>query len=224
MADQRPWFKLWNSALSDSDLEALSLEDWARWARLGAYVKMHGEAGSIRLPFDGQSLRSVLRVSPQLGSSRGWESLISTLRVLPGVEVQLAGDGKGQVATVSFRNWKKYQDDTSRERMRALRDRHRRGDGDERHTVTPPTVTSSSESDGVEERRGRRESPYPLTGTSITANRFDLPPEAFHPDCPDPRWRGHCVNAAWLADHPTVTNYPAMDAQGTPKRCPAHRA
>src|SRR3990167_4705339 len=42
MADQGVWFKLWCSALADPDLSNLCLEDFARWAILGTYIKAHG--------------------------------------------------------------------------------------------------------------------------------------------------------------------------------------
>lgn len=218
MADQRPWWKLWVSALSDDDLQSLSLEDWARWAMLGAHLKLHGEGGAMTCRRPGRALAKLWR-TPR------WDSLLGIARRLPGVVVKVHEGPEDDPACVviSMPNWKKYQDDTSRERMRNLRERAKSGDGRNRHISDDERRhTTTGRSDGVEEKRG--ESPLPPAGPSVTANRFDLPPEAFHPDCPDPRWRGHCVNAAWLADHPTVTNYPAMDAQGTPKRCPAHRA
>jgi len=58
-------------------------------------------------------------------------------------------------------------------------------------------------------------------GTRWLPGRF--PFEAFRHDCPDRSWRGHCVNPAWVRDHPG-THYPTSDANGTPKQCPSHRA
>ena len=35
--------------MHDPDLSNLSLEDFARWALLGTYIKAHGTAGTLRL-------------------------------------------------------------------------------------------------------------------------------------------------------------------------------
>jgi hypothetical protein len=70
----------------------------------------------------------------------------------------------------------------------------------------------------------------PLSPPEANASSGDhpttLPPEAFNTDCPDRyRWADppRCLNRAWLAAHPEVTRYPALDSKGTPRQCPHHR-
>lgn len=98
MADQRPWWKLWVSALTDADLEALSLEDWARWARLCTYIKMHGEGGRLVVRYPAAALSDLFRYTsggrpwggPHGSRQALWEHLLTTLQRLPGVLVELA--------------------------------------------------------------------------------------------------------------------------------------
>lgn len=62
MADQGKWFKLWCSSLDDTALEDLELSDWARWARFGAYIKSHGNAGEIEIKSPCRSIQNLWRV------------------------------------------------------------------------------------------------------------------------------------------------------------------
>lgn len=79
--------------------------------------------------------------------------------------------------------------------------------------------------------------PYPRDAARSdppqTGSRF--PPELFNPDCPPEErvdhgrrrvvdWAGKCVSSAYLAEHPDLREYPAVDERGTPRQCPHHRA
>jgi len=52
--------------------------------------------------------------------------------------------------------------------------------------------------------------------------RPQRPLEAFHHDCPEPRWRGRCVDAAYHYAHPEA-HLPVIDEHSTPMQCPHHR-
>ncbi len=111
MADQGRWLKLWVSALSDPDLDNLSLEDFARWCKLGLYVKLHGTEGSLRIPPPADGLCFALKVD-------GYSALRELLERLPGYNVTGVTN-----AIVSCPNWLKYQGDFSRDRVAKFRDR-----------------------------------------------------------------------------------------------------
>jgi len=179
MADQRPWWKLWVSALSDDDLMALSLEDFARWAMLGAHLKLHGEGGSMTCSRPGQALAKLWRVSGHAlataSTSPRWEACLAVARRLPGVVVEVittSPDGLPESIRVSMKNWKKYQEDSSAERTKEWRRRQRERDGtssshsdaDKRHNKTDGDDATASRGDGVEEKRSRRDPPTPLRG------------------------------------------------------------
>src|SRR5439155_17337972 len=125
MADQLRWWKLWTSALSDPDLEALSLEDFARWCRLGAWLRVHGEGGVALLSRPGRSLVEAWR-------SRTWKNTLAILSRLPGVSTEVLDKEPSKDPCrirISVRNWRKYQEDSSVQRTRAWRERRAKGDG-----------------------------------------------------------------------------------------------
>ena len=121
MADNGVWFKLWLVALTDPDLNDLSLEDFARWCRFGVFLKSHGNMGVIRLKEPCNTLQMWLRVD-------SFSAVISVLRRFPNCDVEVT-QAATVTATVTMRNWRKYQVDSSalrtkrwRQRLRKLRD------------------------------------------------------------------------------------------------------
>lgn len=129
MADQGKWFKLWNSAIEDADLENLELEDWARWAKLGAYIKAHGNAGQVDFPYPYRKLLNMFRVQTI-------EAAKAVIKLFPNVHV---GEREVTVTPVTpatvtlqieYTNWFKYQSDFSGDRVRKFRDK-------KHHRVTP---------------------------------------------------------------------------------------
>lgn len=124
MADQGKWFKLWCTSLHDESLENLSLEDWARWARLGAYIKQHGKDGMIRFNPPYRALLNLFRMSKI-------EDAIVVLHEFPNC---MLGERSFTVSTgtpspvsleVTYTNWLRYQGDFSSDRVRAFRDKKR---------------------------------------------------------------------------------------------------
>ena len=177
MADGGSWFKLWCSALDDEALDNLSVENFGRWAKLGAYVKKHGTAGSIDIAPPARTLCAMLQVNDFTG-------LVAVVALLPNVEIIAKNsDVTGvTIATVTFRNWLQYQGDNSADRVRRWRAR-----------VTPEKRREEKRTD-----QSRTTPPSPLAGGERPARArraamsSDLPAdfEAFWLAYPQSRRRG----------------------------------
>lgn len=148
MADQGKWFKLWESALDDQDLENLSVHEWFSWARFGTYLKKHGKDGKIRLRSPATAVINLLRLP-------SFSDVISMVKRFPNYMVE---EIKNETANVTFEsvtfnirclNWPKYQGDFSTERVR----RHR-----SRETAN---VTAQEERRRDVEEKRRDETPKP---------------------------------------------------------------
>lgn len=50
MADQKLWYKVWTSILSDPDFALMPIADIGRWVLLGAAIALSGTNGSLRIP------------------------------------------------------------------------------------------------------------------------------------------------------------------------------
>lgn len=119
MADQGRWFKLWAESLSDPHLGNLSVADFGRWAKFGTYLKVHGTDGSIRLT----SPCSVLTSALQLPS---FDALMTCLASFPNCQIrrdETSVTDSDVTIIVTWRNWRKYQIDSSAERQRRYRHR-----------------------------------------------------------------------------------------------------
>lgn len=138
MADNGRWFKLWCSAVGDPDLDALDIADFGRWAKLGAYIKEHGENGEIDLPEPARSVVSMLQLS-------SFPDLVQCVLRLPNVTVSyvekteknteknlLSNRENSTVSSVTlanvtihikYENWFKYQGDFSTDRVRKHREK-----------------------------------------------------------------------------------------------------
>ena len=122
MADQKRWFKLWTSILSDDDFDPSregGLRGLGRVAMLGAYTALHGKSGHVEiLP------ATLLR----LLDAQSLEELTSDI-ALKNVVFEEGQNHYGKL-TVTWRKWRQYQEDsTARERMQLLRSKKR---GEER--------------------------------------------------------------------------------------------
>ena len=161
MADQGKWFKLWESALDDQDLENLSIHQWFCWARFGAYLKKHGKDGKIRLRAPATALINLFRLP-------SFSDVIDAIKSFPNYVVI---DSKNEtIASVSLEtiesvtyeikciNWSKYQSDYSTDRVRSWRqNRHHKNKANE-------TLQEEKRRD-VEEKR--RDSPKPPLPTAL---------------------------------------------------------
>ncbi|KKM43853.1 hypothetical protein LCGC14_1562360 [marine sediment metagenome] len=137
MADQGRWFKLWITANTDPDLENLTLENFGRWCRFGAFLKAHGTRGTIKIKPPGKALCNLFRVQT-------FDEVLVIFRLFPNTEMRY---GKDTVTVeVSWRNWLKYQEDTTvarrMKRHRALRSKKRgeekRGEERRINTLSSP--------------------------------------------------------------------------------------
>jgi len=105
MADQGRWFKLWFASVTDDKLSALPNELWAIWAKLGAYIKTHGNKGVIEIKPPSSILCSLLKVDD-------FNDLINAIKCLPNTTLRNNNRDNG-FFTVSFNNWVKYQEDST---------------------------------------------------------------------------------------------------------------
>jgi uncharacterized phage protein (TIGR02220 family) len=141
LSDQGTWFKLWISALHDPDLSNLSLEDFARWAILGTYIKAHGTEGKLTVRAPARSLCDLFRVTDLA-------SLRDAFHRLPNVVEEMQKcNGEGEtILSVSLRNWARYQGDYSTYRVRKFREmkRSKRRGEEKRGEETRKEVTTLS--------------------------------------------------------------------------------
>jgi hypothetical protein len=117
MADQKRWWKLWCSMLTDDDIMRLDPADRWRWVALGAYIKQHGERGKV----------VISRHSPTIAAIFGVDDpdIYPIILRMPNVTVEEGKSVNGKL-TVTFHNWHKYQEDsTASERVTRLRSKRR---------------------------------------------------------------------------------------------------
>jgi len=112
MSDQGRWYKLWVSSLTDGDLDNLPIEEFGRWAKLGAVVKSQGTNGSVQIVPPARTLCSLFQVP-------NFEVLKQKLSLLPNIIIKPSDSNGG--FTVTYKNWHKYQVDSSSERVSRFR-------------------------------------------------------------------------------------------------------
>jgi len=114
-ADQGLWVKLWCSALGDPDLDNLNIGDFGRVCKLLPFIRQHGTSGHITLMPPSKVLCNMLQLPD-------FDTFKTFLERIPNVTVTCDDGGDGAVV-VTFRNWKKYQVDSSADRTRQWRHR-----------------------------------------------------------------------------------------------------
>lgn len=166
MSDQGKWFKLWGASLTDPSLENLELHQWARWARLGVFIKVHGTDGKLVIEPPARSLQNALRTST-------YEELILIISNLPSFAMLEMSHKASPIASqdvikesksymLTCKNWNKYQGDFSIERTKKWR---------EKNSVTD-SVTRDGKSDGLRREEKRRDVKSTSTSTpSATKSR-----------------------------------------------------
>lgn len=133
MADQRRWFKVWTSIVANARFAEMSLEDIGRWTLLGAATALDGDSGRLEVPGSGRELCRLLRVDA-IDDAR------EALKRIPSVVFEEGKNRYGEWA-VTWRNWRKYQEDsTAANRMRTLRSKRRR---EEKRREDPPIAPPS---------------------------------------------------------------------------------
>jgi hypothetical protein len=122
MADNGRWFKLWCSSVHDPDLSNLSIADFGRWAKLGAYIKEHGNGGEIILSPPAITVTAMLQLQTL-------QDVISCFQNIKNVTVTPVTNAN-VTCTIKYENWYKYQGDFSGDRVKKFRDK-------KRESVTP---------------------------------------------------------------------------------------
>lgn len=148
MADLKRWFKVWTSVLEDPDFTNLALEDRGRWIGLGALTALVGDQGVLTISAPARRLCQVLEVTDL-------DEAIMTLRRLPNIMIEEGQIRHGTSAVtllIRWKNWVKYQEDsTQAQRQQKVRFRHgARGEErrreEKRTPPTPPSLFSPPES------------------------------------------------------------------------------
>lgn len=113
MADNGRWFKLWTTAITDNRLASLPNDLWAIWAKLGAYIKVHGNEGEIVIVKPEKILCSILQCDD-------FTTLINAVKCFPNVTVTPVTN---TIVTyrLKYENWYKYQGDFSGDRVKNFR-------------------------------------------------------------------------------------------------------
>ena len=135
MSDQGIWFKLWCSSVDDPSLDNLPIEDFGRWAKLGAYVKRHGTAGKLILEAPARALAGAF----QVGS---FETLCAAISRLPHVDITTVTCET--VASVTFHNWERFQGDNSTHRVRKFRHHVTSANGGEEKRIEENRSTTTT--------------------------------------------------------------------------------
>ncbi len=139
MADQKRWFKVWTTIITDPSFLSLPLHSVARWTILGAWIASHGENGSIQAPET--SIRSILRIPGEM-------LIESALKMVPNVTCNVSQKRHGEL-TVTMCNWRKYQEDSTAAKRQESRRKRRREEkrGEERRRdlqkELPPSPSSA---------------------------------------------------------------------------------
>lgn len=117
MADNSRWFKLWCSAPSDDDIQALPPAIRWAWAAFGCYTKQHGSSGKVIVRESNSSLAAEMGV-PQ-------NDMISVLKMFPHMDIKSVENSHGTFS-VTWYNWRKYQEDSTAAKRQESRRKKRR--------------------------------------------------------------------------------------------------
>src|SRR5262245_57871230 len=149
MADNGRWFKLWTTVLDDLDLQACELEDIGRWALLGALTKLVGTRGTVRVIPPARRLCELLRVADV-------DAVRAAVLRLTNMLLEDTKRANGEF-TVTWKNWRKYQEDTTvAQRVDSLRSKKRREEMRREESTTPVVTREVTASDAAPEPRKLR--------------------------------------------------------------------
>lgn len=140
MADLKRWFKVWTTITQDGHFLSLDIADIGRWTMLGALTVSVGSEGVLSIPHAAlPRYAGFLQIEPSAAA------LYALLDRLPNLthEEGTNRNGVGVVTHVTWKNWLKYQKDTTQaeraRRFRASRSK-RRGEEkrEEKKRIPPP--------------------------------------------------------------------------------------
>lgn len=105
MADNKHWFKVWTSILTDPSLSYLHNQSIGAWVRLCALTAQHGTNGILKI--NSQQLLVTLHLSN--ATQREIEKVFSELQMLNITVSQNIQKESVTLVTLQFLNWGKYQ-------------------------------------------------------------------------------------------------------------------
>lgn len=116
MADNKKWFKVWTTIMTDPSFDDIHNQAIGVWIRLGALVALHGINGQITI--SKQQFKQ--RAHIQNETKQGVDNIIAEL-----AKINVKIENKcNDTCFVSFSNWGKYQTDwNSYERVKKFRER-----------------------------------------------------------------------------------------------------
>jgi len=113
MADNKRWFKVWTSILSDPDFDDLPNELIGVWVRLGALIAKHGEKGQITL--------SLVQLEKRANIKKDMIKPLNLLLDKINVCIKVHDNSS---CSVIMKNWLRYQvDSTGYERLKRYREK-----------------------------------------------------------------------------------------------------
>jgi hypothetical protein len=133
MADLLRWFKVWTTILDDPTLQELPLEQIGRWVLLGAMTASVGSHGRLVVAGSGRRICELLRV-PTIEAAK------DVISDLPNVVFEEGKNRHGEFV-VTWKNWTKFQrDSTQAQRAKASRSKRRGEERREEENIlrTPP--------------------------------------------------------------------------------------
>lgn len=129
MADQKRWFKVWTSIISDDDFDTAregGFEAIGRFIILGAYTALHGNSGVLEISED--TLLRLMRVKSvaDLAAIPTFRNVHFAPRFEENLHLVEEGKNRNAKITVTWDKWVKYQEDsTQAERAKASRSKRR---------------------------------------------------------------------------------------------------
>ena len=118
MSDNKRWFKVWNSLLTDPSFLITPLDNIGRWVLLGALISLHGNNG--RLEIEEEAFKKVLRLEMITHDDNG----MITFGV-KNIVIWRDKNDNGKLIVI-MKNWLKYQkDSTGYERLKRFRESHK---------------------------------------------------------------------------------------------------
>ena len=101
MADNKRWFKVWNSILIDPGFDSLPNDCVGIWTKLGALISKHGADGTIK----------IAKTQFCKWTNTQEKDIEIIQNNLQKVNVSVITNDNGNIS-VTFNNWKKYQEIT----------------------------------------------------------------------------------------------------------------
>ena len=125
MADNKRWFKVWNSILTDPSFLITPLDNIGRWVLLGALISLHGKNGQLEI--EEASFRQILRIE----NDNSYDNKLPPKNII----LRRGENDNGKIIVI-MKNWHKYQkDSTGYKRLKEYRQRQNdnglRGDKEE---------------------------------------------------------------------------------------------